>query len=169
MLSVFTMQFVKTILMSALTSKSPIPRLNACLPMIPAIMEYLVVMRNKEVPTFFLVFSLALLPFPSAAEESGSLVKDPNVIEISEALARQLKIEPVGYGHIYDTLRLPGRVQLDEQRLVRIGASVTGRITDLHALLGQEVQQGDVLAELNSIELGTAQAAYLTASSQANL
>src|SRR5699024_3055667 len=102
-------------------------------------------------------------------EEPNSSVKDPNIVEISEVLVRQLKIESVGHGHIYDTLRLPGRVQLDEQRLVRIGASVTGRITDLHALLGQEVQQGDVLAELNRIELGTAQAAYLTASSQANL
>lgn len=128
-----------------------------------------VVMENKVVPALFLAFSLILLPLPAGAEEPNSSVKDPNVIEISEMLARQLKIEPVGHGHIYDTLRLPGRVQLDEQRLVRIGASVTGRITDLHALLGQEVQQGDVLAELNSTELGTAQAAYLTASSQANL
>jgi cobalt-zinc-cadmium efflux system membrane fusion protein len=108
------------------------------------------------------IFSLILLSSPLAA-------KDANTIEISDVLAQQLKVSPVGYGRVRSMLRLPGRVQLNEQRLVRIGASVTGRITALHAMLGQEVRRGDILAELNSTELGAAQAAYLKASSQVNL
>jgi cobalt-zinc-cadmium efflux system membrane fusion protein len=116
-----------------------------------------------------LIFSLVLLSSPLAAEAPNATTKDLNTIEISEVLAQQIKVSPVGYGRVLNTLRLPGRVQLDEQRLARIGASITGRITALHAMLGQEVQQGDILAELNSTELGTAQAAYLKASSQVNL
>lgn len=116
-----------------------------------------------------LIFSFTLLSSPLAAEAANAAIKDSNTIEISDVLAQQLKISPVGYGRVRSTLRLPGRVQLNEQRLVRIGASVTGRITALHAMLGQEVQRGDILAELNSTELGAAQAAYLKASSQVNL
>jgi cobalt-zinc-cadmium efflux system membrane fusion protein len=116
-----------------------------------------------------LIFSLVLLSSPLAAEAPNATTKDLNTIEISDVLAQQIKVSPVGYGRVLNTLRLPGRVQLDEQRLARIGASVTGRITALHAMLGQEVQRGDLLAELNSTGLGTAQAAYLKASSQVNL
>ncbi|MGR6035100.1 MAG: efflux RND transporter periplasmic adaptor subunit [Candidatus Nitrosoglobus sp.] len=116
-----------------------------------------------------LIFSLILLSSPLAAEAPNATTKDLNTIEISDVLAQQIKVSPVGYGRVLNTLRLPGRVQLDEQRLARIGASVTGRITALHAMLGQEVQRGDLLAELNSTGLGTAQAAYLKASSQVNL
>lgn len=122
-------------------------------------------------PVCVLVFILVLLSSPLAAETEApdASLEGASTIEISKVLAQQLEIKPVGYGRVYNTLRLPGRVQLDEQRLARIGASVTGRITALHARLGHEVQPGDILAELNSTELGKAQAAYLKATSQVNL
>jgi cobalt-zinc-cadmium efflux system membrane fusion protein len=126
-------------------------------------------MENSTMRLLILIFSLILLSSPLAAEAPNATTKDLNTIEISDVLAQQIKVSPVGYGRVLNTLRLPGRVQLDEQRLARIGASVTGRITALHAMLGQEVQRGDLLAELNSTGLGTAQAAYLKASSQVNL
>lgn len=116
-----------------------------------------------------LVFSLALFPSFLVAEGPSPLLDSANTIEVSDILAQQLKVRPVGHGRVRDTLRLPGRVQLDEQRLARIGASVTGRITELYAILGQEVQRGDILAELNSTELGAAQATYLKAFSQVSL
>jgi cobalt-zinc-cadmium efflux system membrane fusion protein len=126
-------------------------------------------MENNAMRSLVLIFSFILLSSPLAAEAPNAAIKDSNTIEISDVLAQQLKISPVSYGRVRSTLRLPGRVQLNEQRLVRIGASVTGRITALHAMLGQEVQRGDILAELNSTELGAAQAAYLKAFSQVNL
>ncbi|ADJ27118.1 efflux RND transporter periplasmic adaptor subunit [Nitrosococcus watsonii] len=117
-----------------------------------------------------LVFSLVLFPSCLVAEgQEGPSPDSANTIEVSDILAQQIKVRPVGHGRVRDTLRLPGRVQLDEQRLARIGASVTGRITALYAILGQEVQRGDILAELNSTELGAAQAAYLKAASQVSL
>jgi cobalt-zinc-cadmium efflux system membrane fusion protein len=66
-------------------------------------------------------------------------------------------------------LRVPARVELDQQRVARIGATVTGRIVETKAVPGQEVRKGETLAMLNSTELGMAQSAYLKASSQVNL
>jgi cobalt-zinc-cadmium efflux system membrane fusion protein len=70
---------------------------------------------------------------------------------------------------VAETLRVAGRIDFDEQRLARIGATITGRVTEVDALLGQEVKKGEVLARLNSSELSTQQLAYLRARSQLEL
>jgi cobalt-zinc-cadmium efflux system membrane fusion protein len=67
------------------------------------------------------------------------------------------------------TLRVPGTVQVDEQRMARIGASVTGRIKDIEATLGQNVKNGQVLATLNSTELAQNQLVYIKAAQQIGL
>lgn len=94
---------------------------------------------------------------------------DPLVVRPAAELAAQLTVAPVVAAPIAETLRVAGRIDFDEQRLARIGASVTGRVTQIDALLGQVVAKGDVLARLNSAELSNAQLAYLKAKSQLEL
>lgn len=84
-------------------------------------------------------------------------------------LIAQLKLEPVSTQPVAETLRVAGRIDFDEQRLARIGATITGRVTEIDALLGQEVKKGEVLARLNSSELSTQQLAYLRARAQLEL
>ena len=84
-------------------------------------------------------------------------------------LLAQLKLAKVSTRPVAETLRVAGRIDFDEQRLARIGATVTGRVTDIDALLGQEVRKGDVLARLNSSELTTQQLAYLKARAELEL
>jgi len=90
-------------------------------------------------------------------------------ITATPALLQRLKVDALTPSELRDSLRLPARVELDEQRVARIGASVTGRITEIRAFLGKRVRKGEVLALLNSTELGLAQSEYLKASSQVNL
>jgi cobalt-zinc-cadmium efflux system membrane fusion protein len=68
-----------------------------------------------------------------------------------------------------DTLRVAGQIDFDEQALTRIGASVTGRVTQIHAQLGNVVNKGDTLALINSSELSGSQLAYLKARSEKEL
>lgn len=65
-----------------------------------------------------------------------------------------------------DKLQVPSQVEVDEERLVRIGSYVTGRITDLYVMLGDSVNAGQPLARLTSPELTQAQLAYLRAYSR---
>ncbi|MFM8502027.1 MAG: efflux RND transporter periplasmic adaptor subunit, partial [Fluviibacter sp.] len=60
-------------------------------------------------------------------------------------------------------MRVSGKVEFDEQRVARIGATVTGRVTEILAMPGQEIDRGTVLARINSTELGQTQLAYLKA------
>jgi cobalt-zinc-cadmium efflux system membrane fusion protein len=62
-----------------------------------------------------------------------------------------------------------GQIDFDEQALTRIGASVTGRVTQIQATLGQIVNKGDTLALINSSELSGSQLAYLKARSEKEL
>ena len=92
-----------------------------------------------------------------------------SAIKASTTLMTQIKVIAIGEDQVHDSFRLPARIDLDQQHVARIGATVTGRIIDTEAVLGQEVRKGEQIATLSSTELGLAQAAYLKASSQVNL
>lgn len=94
---------------------------------------------------------------------------DPALVVASAELLSLLKLAEVGARPVAETLRVAGRIGFDEQRLARIGATVTGRVTQIDALLGQAVGKGDVLARLNSSELSSQQLAYLKARAQLEL
>ncbi len=96
-------------------------------------------------------------------------VQDPTLVVHSSELLAQLKLAEVGRAPVAETLRVAGRIDFDEQRLARIGATVTGRVTQIDALLGQSVGKGEVLARLNSSELSSQQLAYLKARAQLEL
>src|SRR5574343_1744089 len=91
---------------------------------------------------------------------------DPALVEPGTALQAQLKVADVASRPIAETLRVAGNIEFDEQRLARIGATITGRVTSVDAILGQEVKKGQMLAQLNSSELSTQQLAYLKARAQ---
>jgi len=96
-------------------------------------------------------------------------VEDPGLVYPAEELRNQLKLAAVKLEPVSETLRVAGQIDFDEQRVARIGATITGRVTEIDALLGQTVRKGEVLAKLNSSELSTQQLAYLKAKAQLEL
>ncbi len=96
-------------------------------------------------------------------------INDPSVVKVAPEFLKRLTVTLASEGDVAETLRVPARVEVDEHRVARIGAAVTGRVTEIHAFLGQTVKRGDVLTTLNSTELATAQLAYLKALSHESL
>ncbi len=94
---------------------------------------------------------------------------DPLLVTPGQELLATLKVAPVSTAPVAETLRVAGQIDFDEQKLARIGATVTGRVMQIDAALGQVVARGDVLARLNSSELTTQQLAYLKARAQLEL
>lgn len=105
----------------------------------------------------------------TAAPTAAAAPVDPNLVQAGDNLGNIIKLGTVSRVELSDTLRVAGQVDFDEQRVTRIGATVTGRVTELTAMLGQQVKVGDTLAVLNSTELGAAQLAYMKARAQAQL
>jgi cobalt-zinc-cadmium efflux system membrane fusion protein len=97
------------------------------------------------------------------------IAQDPSIITVTPELLKRLTIAAANEGESAETIRVPARIEVDEQRVARIGAAVTGRLTEIRAELGQRVHRGDVLAMLHSAELSSSQLAYLKAVSQDGL
>jgi cobalt-zinc-cadmium efflux system membrane fusion protein len=121
----------------------------------------------KPVPVAVLVLASLLAaacgpqaPPPKAAPAP---VADPMQVQASPELLARLVIAKVVERELVETFRVSGSVQVDEQRIARIGSTVTGRIVDAPVLLGAEVRAGQALARLDSTELATAQRDYLKA------
>ena len=106
---------------------------------------------------------------PAKNEEDKKVVVDPYVVELTPVLQEKIKLVKVGEAEIREVLRIPGSIQVDEQRIARIGAPVTGRVVDIDAVLGQSVKRGETLATLNSTELAQNQLVYIKALQQIDL
>jgi membrane fusion protein, heavy metal efflux system len=106
---------------------------------------------------------------PASAEkqsEQQNAEKDFNSITLRPEVAPRIKIGHPTLVDLADKLQVPSRVEVDEERLVRVGSYVTGRIIDLYVMLGDNVKAGAPLARITSPELTQAQLAYLRAASR---
>lgn len=96
-------------------------------------------------------------------------VQDPNVVVVNEDLHKMIVDGKVQIAPFVEELRASGRIDFNELFLSRIGANVTGRVSDILAVPGQIVKQGDVLAKITSTELTQSQLSYLKAKSASQL
>lgn len=125
-------------------------------------------LKNACLPALFISTLLVGCQEKQAAPVTA-VAQDPSIVAVTPELLKRLTIAAVGQGESSETIRVPARIEVDEQRVARIGAAVTGRLTEIHAELGQRVHRGDILATLHSAELSSSQLAYLKAVSQEGL
>jgi len=94
---------------------------------------------------------------------------DPNLVSVNAEMARNFKTQPLQRQALETVQEITGRIEANDQLVTRIGASVTGRVTEVLAEVGTRVQAGQVLARVTSPELTNAQLAYLRAHSATSL
>lgn len=126
-------------------------------------------MKSSLIISLFLTAPLFLGACKQSAPTPAASVQDTALVRPDESLLSLLKLAEVATLPVAETLRVAGHVDFDEQALARIGATVTGRVTQINAHLGQRVKKGESLAQLNSSELSGSQLAYLRAKSQMEL
>ncbi len=114
------------------------------------------------------LFALLLIVLPMTGALANE-VDQKAVIELPKELAPKVTTETVVSQSFQEDHRFPAKVVLNEQRVARIGPSISGRVLEIKAWSGQSVRKGDVLAMLSSVELGNAQAAYVKSASKLGL
>jgi cobalt-zinc-cadmium efflux system membrane fusion protein len=114
---------------------------------------------------------LIILNYFNVFDRSPSIksVQDPNVVIVNTDLRNMITDGRIYTGTFVEELRASGRVDFNELFLSRIGANVTGRVSDILAIPGQVVKQGDILAKITSTELTQSQLSYLKAKSASQL
>ena len=110
-------------------------------------------------------------PAQAAAESKTAAAKpvDPMLVELTPDMAKRFTVEPATMTELSVEQKVAGRIEANERLTMRIGSSVTGRITQVLAEVGDRVKAGQSLATLSSPELTNAQLAYLRAQSVSKL
>jgi len=94
---------------------------------------------------------------------------DPMEVELTAEMNKQFRVEAAQMASIAISQKVAGRIEANEHRTTRIGASVSGRVIQVMAEVGDRVKAGQPLARLASPELTNAQLAYLRAVSSTKL
>lgn len=103
----------------------------------------------------------------AAADTKAEL--DPMEVVVSAEMATNFKTAAVTQAEVASVQEVAGRIEANERKVTRIGAAVTGRVTEVLAETGDRVKAGQTLARVASPELTTAQLAYMRASATATL
>lgn len=102
---------------------------------------------------------------PAAETVTPAATPSQLLVRLSDEEIRRagIVVEPVSRTEFRNARDFPGTVEPNQHALADITALVRGRVTDVYADLGKNVQAGELLAVLYSNELGIAQSTYLKA------
>ena len=96
------------------------------------------------------------------SEEEGHLKLSPEALKTLNINTAPVELRALGGG-----IKTTAVIEPDQTRIAHVSPRIPGRVIEVKALLGDRVMKGQILAELDSIELGQAKADYLKA--KANL
>ena len=99
-----------------------------------------------------------------AHEEEGAIKLTDEEVKLAG-----LQVEAVQEQEVADQLVVTATIQPNQDRLARLAPRVPGRIVKVHANLGDRVSMGQMLASLDSIEVGEARSAHAQAASEAEV
>lgn len=113
-------------------------------------------------------------PGPVPAQAQGEDARERVALPPGAHAKNPIETVTVARVHLARDVEVVGSVGYDADRFATIGPLIAGRIASVRAGIGDKIRAGQVLAELESAEVGQARAAYLTAratslAAQANL
>lgn len=94
---------------------------------------------------------------------SVNTATNPMEVTIKPEMASQFQVSKLSLQELTPILEISGRIEANDRLVTRIGASVTGRVTDVLSEVGDRVHPGQALARVASAELTQAQMGYLRA------
>lgn len=109
-------------------------------------------------------------PPPKASSPEHGDEREGAVRMSAEQITGQgIGVAAVDGGTLYRHVLVPGTITVDADRIARVPARVVGTVTELRKRLGDRVEQGEMVALLDSREVADAKSDYLLASVQAEL
>ncbi|MCA9036634.1 MAG: efflux RND transporter periplasmic adaptor subunit [Planctomycetaceae bacterium] len=100
-------------------------------------------------------------PRETESEVSGDIQPSTVTLNNEKAAATSLKVEGVQERPVRPFNTVAGRLRYDDQRHIEVRVATSGVLTSVHVKPGDRVKAGEVLAELNSSEVGHARADVL--------
>ena len=99
-------------------------------------------------------------------EEHGNEEHDEEgaiVMSVADRTAQGIRTERVSARALTDVITAPGEVRLNDYQTAQVTPRVTAQIVARHARLGEQVEDGQPLVTLSSVEMAEAQGALIEA------
>jgi cobalt-zinc-cadmium efflux system membrane fusion protein len=109
------------------------------------------------------IWGCAKTPATSSLTAQAAKATDTYSVKASDDLMAMLRLGEPQLSPMSGSIEVAGRIEANEIRIARVSAPVSGRITDLDVVEGQNVKKNDLLAVVTSTQLSEGQAAYLRA------
>ena len=100
-----------------------------------------------------------------ASSVQSARIASPDKLQVSQAEIEKsgIKIEPVGQCAMAHVVAASGTVQYNQNFVAQLSSRVAGNVWRVEKQVGHSVRKGDVLALIESIEVGRAKAEFLQA------
>ena len=101
-----------------------------------------------------------------AEGEKGHSEEQELTLTTEEATKAGIKVEPIKAEKLASSISVTATIQADQDRIARVSPRTEARITSAPAKLGDRVRAGQVLASLDSVDVGEAYANLVQAQSE---
>ncbi len=116
-------------------------------------------MTGRMTTDAFLLMMLASLAGCSKPTQASEAPQAPvNEVWLTGQQAEKIQTAPAKEQPVSSVLRMSGRISFDDLRVSHVYSPVAGRVTKISAELGRTVKKGDVLALIESPDVGLASA-----------
>jgi membrane fusion protein, heavy metal efflux system len=108
---------------------------------------------------FILVFGF------SSCKDKPAVEDDKKGYTMPDSLLKTIVIDTVSNSRILNTLTLTGKVDFNEDNVIRIFPTISGQVSDIKVMTGDYVKKGQVLAILKSSDMAGYSNDFVTAQS----
>ena len=112
------------------------------------------------------VFILILFAFGFSACQDKAPVEDSKKgYTLPDSLLKTIEIDTVVNSRVMNTLTLTGKVDFNEDNVIKLFPTISGQVSDIKVMLGDYVKQGQVLALIKSPDMAGYSNDFTTAKS----
>src|ERR1017187_6130696 len=109
--------------------------------------------KNSHPSLLILLLTAGVLCFLSCSNNTNKADEERKQYVISDSLLKTIRIDSVKQGLLINSITLTGQVDFNQDNVVNIFPLISGNIQEIKVMLGDYVQEGQVLGVILSSEM----------------
>jgi cobalt-zinc-cadmium efflux system membrane fusion protein len=105
----------------------------------------------------------------SSCREKTDRAEEKTTYVLPDSLLKTIEIDTVKNSHVFNTLTLTGKVDFNEDNVIKIYPTISGQVSDIKVMTGDYVTQGQTLAIMRSSDMAGYSNDYVTAKSNVDI
>jgi cobalt-zinc-cadmium efflux system membrane fusion protein len=118
---------------------------------------------------FTLVATLFIVIGFSSCKDNSAPAEDKKGYTMPDSLLKTIEIDTVSNSRVLNTLTLTGKVDFNEDNVIKIYPVISGQVSDIKAMTGDYIKKDQVLAIIKSSDMAGFSNDYVTAKSNVDI